>query len=527
MGRLSQCLGLTALIFLLWAILVATVGWVRPLYYSTEEMHYASIAWEMWQHHHFILPIQGGVPYAEKGPLLFWLNQLGWWLFGVSSTWSRLMPALFGLATLYLMRPFLLRLWPSETAVANIAPLILVGSYFFAAKIPVARFDVMTTFFVVYTLYQLIKAVEVHWRYWFLFSLGMALGLLTKGPVLFLFVLPAAITARIWATPKEPWRFTYGWMLGAILLGIGLVGIWLAAAVWQGGFDYANALLFHRSVARIWHTQQYWRQNWAYYFYTFAFMLLPWLIWPPFWQALRRFLREIKQQPIDKRLRFLAIVIGCAFVFLTLTAEKAPRYILPALPFAAMLLSYIIVKYMPAIHRSAQWLIAVSYLIIGLIYALLPQAASPSMHAKYPWLINISPIWGIGIMGIGAFWLLWRSADFKAIALGLAVSTVLFWSCYHFGVTRAQAVYGDWRSLALQVADLQRSGYPVAFAGSYQELEFFGRLSEPLTPLTKKDMIVEWSRQHPNGWIVVRDYHISPMQLRLVSAQTVEEGASQ
>ncbi len=516
----------TVLIILLWSVLIAISGWVRPLYYSSEEMHYASIAWEMWQHNHFILPIQSGLPYAEKGPLLFWLIHLGWKLFGVSTWWLRLLPELFGLATLLLLPKFILQLWPSteknsdENLIANSAPIMLLGSFFFAAKIPMMRFDIIVTFLVLLSLYFLILSIN-NKKYLILFSVSMALGLLTKGPIIFLFVLPAAMTVKWWAKSDDSWTTVYLSIMGAVLLGILLTCGWLIPAIHQGGSNYTAALLFTRSIGRIWQVNSYLQQEWFYYFFVLTMMLLPWIIWLPFWRSLLAFYHDSKRQKINSGLRFLFIITGSTFVFLTFVAQKGPRYFLPALPFIIVVITYILIKYQSQVKRKHQFCIAIGYLIAGLIYALLPKLTMLKMLAKHPWLQDISPLWGCCLMLVGLFWLLWRSANFSRIMTGLTISTILFWSCFNLGITKSQAKFSDWRSLAQQVHQMQLDSIPVSYAGSDQVLEFFGQLRQPLEPLfnkksVKKEVLKTWAQQHPDGWIVIRSYKISPMQFELV-----------
>ncbi|MDQ6646630.1 MAG: glycosyl transferase, partial [Pseudomonadota bacterium] len=54
-----------------------------PLY-STRTL---AVAWDMWTHGHWLVPHFNGEPYSEKAPLLFWLIQAGWFVFGVGDIW--------------------------------------------------------------------------------------------------------------------------------------------------------------------------------------------------------------------------------------------------------------------------------------------------------------------------------------------------------------------------------------------------------------------------------------------------------
>jgi len=80
--------GATLAMLLATAIIVARVA-ALPLM-PIDETRYLSVAWEMWQHHTFLVPTLNGEAYSHKPPLLFWLIQLGWWLFGTSDWVARL-----------------------------------------------------------------------------------------------------------------------------------------------------------------------------------------------------------------------------------------------------------------------------------------------------------------------------------------------------------------------------------------------------------------------------------------------------
>ena len=68
---------------LLWAILVVAGIALRPLL-PVDETRYASVAWEMWTGGDYLVPHLNGETYSHKPPLLFWLMNLSWWIFGVN-----------------------------------------------------------------------------------------------------------------------------------------------------------------------------------------------------------------------------------------------------------------------------------------------------------------------------------------------------------------------------------------------------------------------------------------------------------
>ena len=158
-----------------WLILVLVALYTRTLW-PIDETRYASVAWEMWLRGDFLVPYLNGAPYSHKPPLMFWLFQAGWWAFGVTDWWPRLVPSLFALANLWLSTRLARLLWPRHEAVARYVPLILLGCLLWTFFTTVTLFDMLLTGF---TLLGLLGVLHV-WhrggtRGWLL--LGVAIGL--------------------------------------------------------------------------------------------------------------------------------------------------------------------------------------------------------------------------------------------------------------------------------------------------------------------------------------------------------------
>ena len=85
-----------------WFALAVAALFLRPLW-PVDETRYVAVAWEMWQRGDFWVPYLNDAPYSHKPPLLFWLMQAGWALFGVNEWWPRLLSPLFALLSMPLM----------------------------------------------------------------------------------------------------------------------------------------------------------------------------------------------------------------------------------------------------------------------------------------------------------------------------------------------------------------------------------------------------------------------------------------
>ena len=108
----------TLFVVALWAVGVAGGLAARPAW-PIDETRYLAVAWEMYTGGDLLVPHLNGNPYSDKPPLLFWLVNAGWRLFGVSEWWARLVPCLFALGSLLLTARLARRLWPDREDVAR------------------------------------------------------------------------------------------------------------------------------------------------------------------------------------------------------------------------------------------------------------------------------------------------------------------------------------------------------------------------------------------------------------------------
>ena len=128
----------------LWAGTVVVALAMRPLL-PIDETRYAAVAWEMWLGGDSLVPRLNGETYSHKPPVLFWLITAGWWVFGVSELWLRLVAPLSGLASLFATYALARLLWPADAKAARLAPIVVLGSLLFAVTMTVAMFDTLVT----------------------------------------------------------------------------------------------------------------------------------------------------------------------------------------------------------------------------------------------------------------------------------------------------------------------------------------------------------------------------------------------
>ena len=144
---------------LLWGIVVAVTLIVRPPL-PVDETRYLAVAWDMWLENNYLVPYLNGEPYSHKPPLLFWLMNAGWHLFGVNEWWPRLVAPLFGLGTMIMTGRLAKILWPIRADVARTAPLLVFGALFWTVFTTLTMFDMMLAFFTVAALINLVIAAR-------------------------------------------------------------------------------------------------------------------------------------------------------------------------------------------------------------------------------------------------------------------------------------------------------------------------------------------------------------------------------
>jgi 4-amino-4-deoxy-L-arabinose transferase-like glycosyltransferase len=357
-----------------WFVLVATALWLRPLW-PVDETRYLSVAWEMWLRGDFLVPYLNGEPYSHKPPLLFWLMQAGWALFGVNEWWPRAVAPLFALASLLLTALLGRRIWPQHAECGETAAWILFGSLLFALFATLTMFDVLVTGFALVGVHGVLRASRGQvLRGFAQLAAAIGLGALAKGPVILLHLLPVALLAPWWmARPRPPVARWYLGVAAATLLGAGIVASWALPAGIAGGSAYRDAIFWGQTAGRMAHSFAH-PHPWWWYLPVLPAILFPWPLWPSLWGALNR----LRTAPSDPGVRLLVAWILPPFIGFSLISGKQPNYLLPLLPGAALIAAY-------ALHALAR------VDLPNRLRAL--AAASPALVLA----INIGIIRGVGV----------------------------------------------------------------------------------------------------------------------------------
>ena len=319
-------------IVLVAALFAAAVAF-RPVL-PIDETRYLTVSWELFLHHDYSLPTLNFEPYHHKPPLLFFLIDTAWDIFGVAR-WTALVPFfIFALAHIFMTRALARRLFPDNIAAQERLPYLSVASFPFLIYSTIIMFDVMLTVFVLGFFLAAFSYLNKP-TLWKLVLGGICLGLggMTKGPVVLIYTfLPLALLA-VWEK-KSGIERTRGvwvkWFGASFVIGLALVMVWLLDLLFETGPEFFHTLLFTQTIDRINGKMESSHAR-PFYFYLplLPVLFLPWLCFPAVWKNAKAVLGRLKT---DTGMKFLLLwFAGCAIVFM-LISGKQPHYLVPLLP---------------------------------------------------------------------------------------------------------------------------------------------------------------------------------------------------
>lgn len=312
---------------------------------ETTEARYAEIGRLMIETNNWITPwFDYGVPFWGKPPASFWLTALSMKWLGINEFAARLPHVLAGLGIGYLTWR-LARQRSAEEAVY--APVLLGGSLLFFVSVGSVMTDTTLVIGTTLAMFGFWQGLQTNGRSsqygrWLLF-VGLAIGLLAKGPIALILSGFPLVIWTLWNKQLGRVWHAFPWFFGMLLV-ILLAGPWYALAELQTpGFLRYFIIGEHwdRFVHSGWSGDLYGTAH-AYprgTIWLFAIAaLLPWTILLPLaaWWWRRS---PSSQQRSEDRLwqSYLVLWALTPCLFFTFAGNIIMPYVLPALPAVALL----------------------------------------------------------------------------------------------------------------------------------------------------------------------------------------------
>lgn len=453
--------------------LIACAIIFRPVL-PIDETRYLSVAWEMKWRGDYIVSHMSGHTYSHKPPLLFWLINIVWSIVGELESAARMVAPAAGLVCLFLIRRVAQGFWPSDTRLHWLAPVLMSATLLWCIFLPMTMFDTLVTLSLLVSLLGLQQASNgKSLKGWLVVGLGIGLGLLAKGPVILLFVIPGSIgfawLRRETISVDQRQGFIFRWSLStlaAILMGAVIVLSWAIPSALLGGSEYAHDLFFGQTAGRM--VKSFAHKRPIYWYLPFLpIAALPWIAYRPTWR-LGNVLKS------DRIARMLAGWIACTFALFSLVSGKQLHYILPLVPLWTLVVARTLSNQSQE-NAISRWHV-------------LPIAVCAFASMLLPMMLdNLSVFTQQGLSGLVANWTAIAFGAIGLLVIALPIKSMLqqasliafssvLWSCTFLAGTTNYWQGCDLTGLAQEVGSQE---LPIIWFGDNQaQLNFLGRIRD-------------------------------------------------
>ena len=454
-------------------LLGAGIGLRDP--WPSDEPRFTLAAKQMVESGDWLFPHRGSELYADKPPMLMWMEAAA---FEVTRDWriAFLLPSLLAaLATLGLTYDLGRRLWNHRAGLFAATAVLFAFQFMYQMKR--AQIDPLVSAWITLANWGLLLHLlrGPNWRAYWLGCLAAGLGVITKGVgflALLMFVPYLFARWRGWQGVSRPPASALRWLGGLFaflvpILAWGLTVLLVAKA--HGTPEYAayvNDLFFHQTAGRYagsWsHPQPFW-----YFLPIVAFSWFPLSLL--YFGAVPRWRRDLRlgEARVLLPLAWTALVL----VFFSIPVGKRDVYIMPALPMVALALAPYLAEMVQArwLRVTAFTLALVGGVVIAGagILALLGHSPQADAFVQRRELGELgSNIW-IMLIVIGAafvaFALAFRPRRGVAALLGGLAALWLVWSFWSYPLlndsSSARGVMNRARALAGAQAEIGLVGW--------------------------------------------------------------------
>ena len=314
---------------------------------EVDAAQYASISMEMLQNKSFLQITERGINYLDKPPFLFWINALSFQLFGFNNFAYKLPTLLFSI--LGLVYTFKLGRDLYSPEVGRNAAIVLATSLGFVWTNNDVKTDALVMSAIVMSVYFLIQYLDrKSFKHLILASVMLSIGMMTKGPMGFIFPCTIVGTHLI---VKRKWEqlFYPTHLLVPIVLLICLLPMCYGLyhqfdlqpeKIVNGkvGVSGLRFFFWEQSFGRI-TGENVWENNTTYLYLFHALFLL---FLPYSFIMIYTYLNRAKKIYKDRVVREAITFLGPLIVLLALSfsSYKIPHYALVVFPFVAIACGY-------------------------------------------------------------------------------------------------------------------------------------------------------------------------------------------
>lgn len=335
-------------IMLLAIVTMATNFWGFPVYILDESKN-AACAMEMLQRGDWVVPTFNGQLRTDKPPLHYFFMMTSYAVFGITPFAARFFSVIMGLLTVTTVYFFTRRM--EGERVAFFAGLVMVSSLFMVGEFHLAVPDPYFIFFLTLCWLSFAYGLESnHSWYFYLSYFAMALAFMAKGPAAL--VLSAAILGAFLLLRKG---FTWSAILsvkpiwGLLILLLIASPWWIAVAVQTDG-EWVKSFLWGHNLGRFLSPYEDHGNVPGMAVFLFLVSLLPLSVLLP--GGLYHGWKQRASRPLILLAILSAVVV---LVFFSISQTLLPNYIIPAVPFGAIVIGFQADRWLRQPFLSALW----------------------------------------------------------------------------------------------------------------------------------------------------------------------------
>jgi 4-amino-4-deoxy-L-arabinose transferase-like glycosyltransferase len=309
--------------------------------FEPDEGRYAQIPREMLAHSDWVVPTLQGEPYLDKPPLMYWLVMASYSVLGTADWTARLVPALAVHLTILLLYLIGRRSLGERSALCGSLVLSLAPGFLSVGRLLVL--DGVLTLWVtlaVLAAFEALRGPTLDWRWWLLAAVATGLGVLTKGPIAQILLIPPL--------------FAYGWLSGRLCkpgrwaCGVFFAVVLLVCVPWYVAIclrlpNFAGEFFWHHNVMRFIHPFDHLEPIWYYVPILLGGLLPASLLLVSF----VRFLLNSDAAVAGRRsseMGFMLLAGLWCVLFFSLSGCKLATYVLPAFPLLSLALGAFLVQ---------------------------------------------------------------------------------------------------------------------------------------------------------------------------------------
>ncbi|MBN1764137.1 MAG: glycosyltransferase family 39 protein [Sedimentisphaerales bacterium] len=296
------------------------------------EDRWAEVAWEMMLTGDYFHPSMNGEPYFDKPLLSYWLIVAVAEITGrLDEAVVRIPSALAGLVALWATVSLGRKLWSDKAAKGAGWMLLCSYGFLFWARTGEADMENMAAIILAVAWYWSRREKPCFFSY-LVFYFICFIGAQTKGlaavAIPIIVVFPDLLREKRW---KSYFSVSHGF---ALVLGISLyLAPFIYAEMTRSGYTISGlSMIFRENIERYFQPFDH-KEPFTIYFYSVPQLLFPWI--PLFaaglWKA------AISMKKLEWPRKWLTISTVLIFLFFALSGSRRSYYILPILPFCALL----------------------------------------------------------------------------------------------------------------------------------------------------------------------------------------------